>query len=44
MIYIKYLLKISHFQNQVHLQVFLLFKSIGYNVFKVTLGIFHSLN
>jgi len=45
MIYIKKLLKICHFQkNQVYLQILLLLKNIGYHVFKVILGIFHSLN
>jgi len=45
MVYIKNLLKIWHCQKiQVHLQVLLLLKSIGYNVFKMFLGIFHLLN
>jgi hypothetical protein len=44
-IYIQNLLKICHCKKiQVHVQVFLLFKNTGYNVFKVFFGIFHSLN
>jgi hypothetical protein len=45
MVYIKILLKYVIFKkNQVHLQVFLLFKNIGFNVFKMFLGIFHLLD
>ncbi len=41
MVYIKHLLKLSHFQkNSNHLQVILLLKSTSYSVFKVLLGTF----
>jgi len=44
MVYIINMLKIYHLKKKLHLQVLLLFKNIGYNVFKVFLGIFHSLD
>ncbi len=42
MVYINFFLKICY--CQVHLQVLLLFKNISYNVFKMLLSIFHSLD
>jgi hypothetical protein len=47
MVYIKNLLNICNFKKiQIHLQVFLLFKSTGhgYNGLKIILDIFHSLD
>jgi hypothetical protein len=45
MVYIKKLLNICHCQKfQIHLQVLLLLKNTSYNVFKMFLGIFHSLD
>jgi hypothetical protein len=45
MVYIKNLSKnVIVKKIQIHLQMFLLFKNIGYNDFKMFLGIFHSLN
>jgi len=45
MVYIKNLSKnVIVKKIQIHLQMLLLFKNIGYNDFKMFLGIFHSLN